>query len=558
MPPLRLTLISISWVLCALPATAGGFVAITSPTTAQNIPTPWADVTGLVFATPGPQTMSHVYLRTSYGPSDLQPPINDECAYDPSVLGWAYPIENWTDARYTAGALNAGIRLVAFQPPDPSISIDRSSFSQNFRFLEASSENGSIRAGHYYALFGQGLALNAYEERDVRVDTNLEGIRLEGTWRAFTLDLLSGTTVGGTSEEAERPRLDRLHGANLTWDAWFESFDGLSVTAGAAAVRLQNDDGAPENLRNLRVSLSGGPFTLDAEHVALDKPGRDGDGIYASASLAAGPLQLIGEVKDYDLIALRASGGTTYNLPPALVREQTYSLLNRHPHVLDPDDETGFQVEGVVTAGKHQLTGHYSETRNHDDDTKTNYFDEAYGELFLGAGSVLGADNVDIVLAGDWQKSFEGLLPDPRTGILSIPAFLELYTDIAEVRVVADDTHSFRLQYEHQHTDSVIDGEYDTFFGLLEWSRSPDLSFNVVGETSNRSDAQLEEGEEKHAGYGVVSYTLSQTHTLSLLYGRRPGGLHLRGWRLPFRARVRGNRAASAESLLAGCWSVPV
>ncbi len=433
-------------------------------------------------------------------------------------------LENWTDARYTEGAFNAGIRLVAFQPPDPTISIEESSFSQNFRFVEAASENGSLRAGHYYALFGQGLALNAYEERDVRVDTNLEGLRLQGAWRAFTLDLLSGTTVSGTSEDAVRERLDRLHGADVGWDGWFESFDGLSVSAGASAVRLQNDAAPPQNLRNVRAAIATGPITLEAEHVAIERPGHDGDGLYASASLALGPMQLLGEIKDYDRIALRASGGTTYNLPPALVRDQTYTLLNRHPHTLDPDDEVGFQVEGVVTAGEHQLTGHYSETRNHDDDLKTNHFDEAYGELFLHAGSVLGAENVDVVVAGDWQKSFEGLLPDPRTGILSVPAFLELFTDIAEIRVVADDVNSFRLQYEHQHAESTLEGDYDTFFGLLEWSRSPDLSINLVGETSNRSDAQLEEDEAKHAGYGVVSYTVSQNHSVSVLYGRRLEG----------------------------------
>ena len=59
---------------------------------------------------------------------------------------------------------------------------------------------------------------------------------------------------------------------------------------------------------------------------------------------------------------------------------------------------------------------------------------------------------------------------------------------------------------------------------LLEYSRSPDWTFNLVGETSNKSSHQLSEGEEADAAYGLVSYHISDQHDVSVLYGRRAAG----------------------------------
>jgi len=430
-------------------------------------------------------------------------------------------LENWTDAQYASSAFSAGFRFGAFQPPDPTVSSDRSNFSLNYRFIEAASDHGTLRVGNYYALFGHGLMLNAYEKRDLRVDSNLEGVRLQGARGPFTLQLVTGTTASGSSEDSERPRLDRVHGADLALD---RGFGEVTTGVGASAVRLQTDGGASNEMLGVRGNVGYGPLHLEVEHVGYGKPGGDGEGFFASGSMGVGPLQLLGEYKDYDKIALRASDGSVYNLPPALIREQTYTLLNRHPHTLDPDDEKGFQFEGVYALGKHSLTGHYAKTRNHRGRQVFNYFDEIYGEAFLSLGHPFGSRQLDVILAADHQKSFEGLVPSQLTGELTVPVFRRLFTDVVEVRLIATEIHSYRVQFEHQHNDGKLDGKFDTWLGLLEWSRSPDLTVNLVGEVSNRSEVQLADGEKKDALYGIVSYHLSDRHDVSLLYGRRLAG----------------------------------
>jgi hypothetical protein len=425
-------------------------------------------------------------------------------------------LENWTDVRYISGAFGAGIRMVSFQPPDPTISVSENHFDVDYRFVEASSENGTFRAGNYYALFGQGLALNSYLERDLRVDTNLEGAKLQGRLGDASFTFLTGNTVVGSSEDVERRRADWVHGADGEYNTFGALAPDLGTMFGGSAVRLQRHGDSPQNLLAARSSVSYSTLYLYGEYGHIDRPGETGSGLFASGTVSLGPFDLLAEYKDYDRFGLNNSAGKPYNLPPSLSRERTYTLLNRHPHALDPNDEVGFQVEGTLTASGQQLLGHFGQTRNQDDDDIFNTFDEAYGEITLHDEDFFGFPEITFVNAFDYQKSFlSGLTEDP---------YRELYTNIHELRVVGDDVNSYRVQFEHQHNQSEAEGEFDTYFMLLEYSRSPDWTFNLVGETSNKSSAQLAEDEKADAVYGLVSYHISDQHDVSVLYGRRAAG----------------------------------
>jgi len=455
-------------------------------------------------------------------------------------------LEDWMDVRYAYGGFSAGLRFVTFQPPDPTISTTDSHFDVNYKFVEAGSDLGSIRAGNYYALFGQGLALNSYEERDVRIDTSLEGIRVSGNTGNITVSFLSGNTVFGSSEDKERPRGDWLHAA----DGEISLGSGLMV--GGSAVRLQRDGDSPQNMKVGRGSLTANLLSLldvyaYGEYGELQRPGDDpmGRGLFGSVVAGLGPLNALAEIKSYDEFTMRNSGNVPYNLPPSLIREHTYTLLNRHPHPLDADDEIGFQGEATFTVNELRILGvglglnvlgYGGQTRNQDFEAEiideidagdtlsigqvselTNYWDELYAEVDLEFFDFFGIPNITLITAADYQKSFDTYLPgeDP---------FRELFTNIHELRVVADDTHSFRVQVEHQHNQSTAEGEFDTYFGLLEWSRSPDLTLNLVAETSNRAEEQHQSDEAIDGLYGIVSYHVSDNHDISVLYGRRLAG----------------------------------
>jgi hypothetical protein len=61
------------------------------------------------------------------------------------------------------------------------------------RFFEFNSSNVSVRAGHFFGIFGRGLVFNSYEDRAVRIDSRLDG--MIGTLKtgAITATAFSGT-----------------------------------------------------------------------------------------------------------------------------------------------------------------------------------------------------------------------------------------------------------------------------------------------------------------------------------------------------------------------------
>lgn len=79
-------------------ASGGGspFVAITSPSSGSSVPEPTIEIGGTVIGSPGPQTVFEVLVRTRYPDGSLHPPVTSEFAYDPTALGWSYPV-TWNE-----------------------------------------------------------------------------------------------------------------------------------------------------------------------------------------------------------------------------------------------------------------------------------------------------------------------------------------------------------------------------------------------------------------------------------------------------------------------------
>jgi len=122
-------------------------------------------------------------------------------------------LENWFNADYRKDFFTAGIRLDIFQPndPDPSISRGKERFAGiDYKYLKLdignADESFEITAGNYYALFGRGMILRSYEDRTIRVDNNLLGFKVKGSYKGFVLTALSGSAENSSAE-----RLSLIH-----------------------------------------------------------------------------------------------------------------------------------------------------------------------------------------------------------------------------------------------------------------------------------------------------------------------------------------------------------
>ena len=99
--------------------------------------------------------------------------------YDRTIL------ENWTDLTYQNNFFQSGLRYEINRPPDPFIyPIDTllKEYELTFAYAEFAYKNLTARVGNYYSMFGRGLILRTYEDRNLRVDINFLGakINLEG------------------------------------------------------------------------------------------------------------------------------------------------------------------------------------------------------------------------------------------------------------------------------------------------------------------------------------------------------------------------------------------
>jgi len=414
-------------------------------------------------------------------------------------------VENWLDASWLLGGLRAGILLNHQAPSEEGFRAN----SVRHRFVEFSTQGLDVRAGHFYGMFGRGLLFAAYEDRRIRVDTALDGVLASGRrgrWRgtAFTgapSDL--SVDVRGLDSEVDLGHGWGLGCSGLTWRADDRvAADGDVHREWVASSRLATT--LPWGGLYLEYGRKKG---WDNDFVP-DDACQNGHAFYGALDLAAGPLGLSFEVKDYRRFTVlrNADGRTPLNNPPSLTREHLYTLLNRAPHAVDADDERGQQAELSWTgpAGWGSLLN-LSRAQRHDGRL---LFEEAYAQIDQerrGAFRLRG---------GFGYRDSEGLRQ----------------TVVAEVTWFLDERTSLTFESEHQHVrlggGAGFDlGAFDEDFLKLELGVAPAWSVCAMLEMNNKYVEQRVFGEQ--AGpfpAAQLAYTTEQGARLALWAGKRQAG----------------------------------
>src|SRR5690606_12103791 len=169
-----------------------------------------------------------IFSSTIYGQSDslfLMPDglgISNQLEYSYNIDNQIEIFENWLTLDYNKNIFSAGLRFEAFQPndPDPSISRGKVRYAdiayKYFAVDIGDIEQGiSITAGNFYELFGRGMILKSYEDRNIRIDNNLLGVKVKANYMGFTLAALTGSASNSVNE-----RKDILHAADLSYNGF--------------------------------------------------------------------------------------------------------------------------------------------------------------------------------------------------------------------------------------------------------------------------------------------------------------------------------------------------
>jgi hypothetical protein len=421
-------------------------------------------------------------------------------------------VENWLDVSYLLGSFRTGILLNSRAPSEEG-------FRENVvrhRFFEFSRGGVDVRLGHVYGLFGRGLVLSAYENRNIRVDTVLDGF-LATTRRGR----LQATVLSGTPSYQERDvravdlelDLGRAWSAGGTVLTYFYDEIGSRETLKSHTFRVEEREwvvaGRASGFFDFGDLYAEYGWKSGYDFLAVpDGYGHDGHAFYGALNLYAGPVALACEAKDYRRFAVlkRADGKTPLNKPPSLTREHVYTLLSRHTHNLNPDDEKGLQAELTWSLPRDwSLLLNANRTESQDDRL---LFEEAYAQVEKERWG-------DLRLKGAFgYQDAEGLRQ----------------TGVGEATWFADDLHSLTLIWEHQHvrpvgTDRFDPGEYDVDFLSLEFARAPTWAATYILEMNNKYAEQQDPGEKDGPFHAVqISYTSPRGDSLALWAGRRQAG----------------------------------
>ncbi len=401
-------------------------------------------------------------------------------------------LENWTDLTYQHRWFKAGLRYEINRPPDPFIFPQDSllkNYELTFRYLQFRYKKMNITVGNYYEMFGRGLTLRTYEDRNLRVDTNLDGFKFNYLGKKIKFKAIAGRM---------RDKYNRRK--NWLWGSDVE-IKPLKHTHIGASYLAQN--------HSIQKSLWAARFnyTRDMWDVYFEavRPSWYGAfSYYGALNLYFEKVAATLEVKDYNHMSFRNSYQTEYNAAPSLTREHEFSMLNRHPHALNQNDERGYQFEITYTPSDPiQIVLNHSQTFTHEGQ---RFFEEFYGELTHTVN-----ENLEYHLAAAWTFDF-------TTNTDNITPLIDGTYNLSDV----DQLH---LSLQHQHTKNRSDlSEYDNELALIELSHAPYVSFALVGEYTNKYLLNNVEMKRHTWLYGMVSFTFWHNQRFSILYGSRREG----------------------------------
>ncbi len=447
-----------------------------------------------------------VGLKVETGKPDWSEAVTatDKFKYSYSTETEKEIFENWLDISYQFGGFRTGIMLNSQAPSEEG---DRQNQIQH-RFFEFNSGDSHVRAGHFHGLFGRGLIFNSYEDRVVRIDTKLDGIIASTRKGRLNVTAFSGTPT-------VRP-LDIRAG-----DAEVNLVDNLFLGGTVMTYRADNGPDATNDVfrewvSSVRLRHNFGFGDFYAEHGQktgydydrLTNEADEGKAWYGNLNLYKGPFSISWEHSYYDKFAVvkAADGKTTLNRPPSLAREFTWTMMNRSPHNLDPDDEKGDNLDLVYSNDSGwTMVASGARLKNLEDEI---VYELAYGSVKkddLGPFRVTG---------GFAYQDNEGLRQ----------------TAVGEITWMVDATHSWTFQAEHQHVrlggGTGYDlGAYDVEWFKLEYETAPRWAFSAMFEMNNKSDEQRP-ASEKEGPFpsGQIAYTINRGGNLNLWFGSRQAG----------------------------------
>ncbi len=430
---------------------------------------------------------------------------------------------NQLNLNYRNEYLSAGMRAEIY-----NVNHSENAFSRiSQKYLRYKKGNVQLQVGNFYEILGKGLLLRAFDIPGVTYEDlatrerygfyqDIEGISLRYRSDLLEARFLHGYPLDRTQppsrkRETRRPRLiqggevnvslhDRLRPGVLYLREESEGirreFGGFNMQ-GSLAAAVQYYIEFVQDLEGSNDRLALGQNSTHA--------------LYSSVNWVYRRMSLSLEYKDYHNFTLG------YNEPPSLVKEHSFTLLNRSTHAVVPLDERGVQLEALFSLfDLNTATINFARAEN-------NIFSETYAYYAL---------YTDI-----------NYYPDDFSGFRGFIDFSEDQLEGAYNRITGGFSYdrqfktvwNIMLDLQTQHYDVRYafnpEANYSAQNNLigLTLSRSPGFSAGIIVERSDDENVTSRNAsflffDESYWPGLTFSYNYTQNTDFSLFYGKRRGG----------------------------------
>ena len=459
--------------------------------------------------------------------------------------------ENLTDVRISLPKrINIGFRFLYDNPPeigDKFKGISR-------RFVEYRDKGLYLRIGNSSEVYGRGLVLNLFENRGLAYDTWLDGVKASYKYSNLKASLIAGTINYRDSVNILRYEKYKLRGGNIEYKIKGIGKLGASYISSEAIIP-QSDFSKiakaelPELYFDINYKKIDFHFGWANKWVntPIDKSTSEGNGIYSSISYAGEKLGITIDYKNYkfDLQnpflkndVTRTTKFLPFQNPPIVMKEHSYTLLTRALHVVDFNDEIGFQIDAIYNVNEklnfsfnmslasthnsynynnNEFTFQVEESNNFLPSTKINF--SPYYEIFIESEYFFAENTVIRFGIAQREKTFyndfTGASGSHTIKSLVIPTqFQHPFTNYL----------SSTIQYEFENVnDNYNVGQeiYNNHLLTLIASLYNQLTLSMRYEfTTNNFDPS----NRKDWLVGEVGYRISGSNLVTLSYGRERGG----------------------------------
>ena len=481
-------------------------------------------------------------------------------------------MEEIANARIFFDNITLGLR---YEMDDPS-EVGQSFQGLRRRWIEYNKDKLLLQAGDVSALYGRGLAINAFESRPLNYDSWLDGVKGEYEYRwnkedfdfqpSLGVRMIAGTLqfhnvvdttqpVQTVSARAANAQIGFFGKKLILGTSFVQAFTSVTEQGISGDVITNREVNQPEFYLNFLTGSLEGFFQWTEMRSQLtevrsnpDSVSNIGHAVYGSLSYAGSEFGLTVEYKNYSYFVHQPGvDNQTYlsklpiSNPPEVYKEFTYTSLTRTTHSVNFDDELGFQVEADITAiPTYVITLDCAASSQHNsygDSLDAKFLPLANGSTsilpkFTGYGFFPFWEGFAEIEHDFGELNYVKCFAHRRSNVIAFngtsPDLQRSTTIGGKVQYQTTKSQSLLAIFEHQWM-------YDTQKPLnnhnllnelltLQYSINPIITFGSVFDYSTQDDAGRHFWPQ-----GFISFRIGGSHTVLASYGAERGGLNCTG-----------------------------